>query len=159
MPDDTALRAHLIELLRGGHAHATFAQTVGDFPVEKVGIRPQGLPHSPWQLLEHMRLAQEDMLRFSQSADWVSPEFPAGYWPKSPAPATPAEWTKSVRAFERDMAEFEAMVNDPAGDLYRKFPWGDGQTLLREAMMLADHNAYHLGQLLLVRRLLGAWKD
>jgi len=159
MPDDRALREQLIQLVRGGHAHATFDQAVRDFPPDRMGVRPPGAQHSAWELLEHMRLAQNDILRFSQSADWVSPEFPDGYWPKAPAPKKPGDWSDSVRAFHQDLAEFEALVRDPAQDLYRKFPWGDGQTLLREALLIADHNSYHLGQLVLVRRLLGAWPE
>lgn len=155
MPDDKALRAQLIDLLKGGHAHITFDQAVKDFLLDRIGVRPPGAPHSAWELLEHMRIAQNDILQFSQSASHVSPDFPDGYWPESPAPKSPAEWSKSVRAFRKDLAAFEALLRDPARDLYGKFPWGDGQTLLREALLIADHNAYHLGQLLLVRRLLG----
>ena len=157
MAGDAALREQLIGLLEGGHAHATFGDIVDDFPSEKTGIRPEGSLHSAWELLEHMRLAQEDILRFSQSADWVSPEFPEGYWPAAAAPQHPEQWQESVRGFRKDLAEFEAMLRDPAQDLNRKFPWGDGQTLLREALLIADHNSYHLGQLVLVRRQVGAW--
>jgi hypothetical protein len=157
MPDESALRNQLLELLRSGHAHATFDDVLNDFPLDRAGIRPEGAPHSAWELLEHMRIAQNDILRFSQSAEYVSPEFPAGYWPQSPAPPGADEWQASVGAFRADLAEFEAMIRDPKQDLYRKFPWGDGQTLLREALLIADHNAYHIGQLVLLRRLLGAW--
>ena len=112
MPDDRALREQLIQLVRGGHAHATFDQAVRDFPPDRMGVRPPGAQHSSWELLEHMRLAQNDILRFSQSAAWVSPEFPGGYWPKAPAPGKPGDWSDSVRAFHRDLAEFEALVRD-----------------------------------------------
>jgi len=159
MPDDQVLREQLIQLLRGGHAHATFDQAVRDFPPGQMGLRPQGAQHSAWELLEHMRIAQNDILRFSQSADYVSPEFPGGYWPKAPAPRKPGDWSDSVRAFHKDLAAFEALIRDPMQHLYRKFPWGDGQTLLREALLIADHNSYHLGQLVLMRRLLGAWPE
>ncbi len=157
MSADSALREQLIALLEGGHAHATFDQAVKGFPADRIGVRPEGAPHSAWELLEHMRIAQEDILRFSQSADWVSPKWPEGYWPPAPEPARPADWNHSVRAFRKDLAEFEEMLRDPARDLHRKFPWGEGQTLLREALLIADHNAYHLGQFVLVRRLLSAW--
>jgi hypothetical protein len=150
---DTVLREHLIELLRGGHAHITFDKAVRGFPLDRLGVRPRGLPHSAWELLEHMRLAQNDIVRFSQSADHVSPPFPEGYWPASPAPARASEWSGSIRKFRKDLAEFEAMILDPAQNLRRQFPWGSGQTLLREAMLIADHNSYHLGQLVLVRQL------
>ena len=159
MADDSQLRDQLVAVLQGGHAHATFDDVVKGFPVERAGTRPQGLPHSAWELLEHMRLAQEDILRFSQSAAHVSPKFPEGYWPASPAPGSHQQWSEAVRAFRQDLAEFEAMLRDPQQDLHRKFPWGDGQTLLREALLIADHNSYHLGQLVLVRRLLGAWPE
>jgi len=159
MADDTAFRDQLVALLRGGNAHAAFGDAVKGFPPDRAGERPQGSPHSAWELLEHMRIAQEDILRFSQSADHLSPQWPEGYWPDSPGPASPAQWNESLKAFEEDLAEFEAMVRDPRQDLHRKFPWGDGQTLLREALLIADHNSYHLGQLVLVRRLLGAWPE
>jgi hypothetical protein len=106
-----------------------------------------------------MRIAQNDILRFSLSADHVSPSWPEGYWPSHPAPEHDGDWNKSIRAFRKDLAEFIALVRDPAQDLYKKFPWGDGQTLMREALLIADHNSYHLGQLVLVRRLLGNWKS
>jgi DinB family protein len=157
MPDDATLREHLIQLLEGGNAHAKFDDAVKGFPLEKTGVRPKGAPHSAWELLEHMRIAQSDILRFSVSADYVSPKWPEGYWPAKPAPESQSEWNKSVKAFRKDLAEFGALVRDPMQDLYRKFPWGQGQTLLREALLIADHNSYHLGQLVLVRRLVGAW--
>ena len=150
---DQALREHLVAILRGGHAHITFDDAVARFPLDRIGLRPRGLPHSAWQLLEHIRLAQEDILRFSQSADYVSPTFPDGYWPESPAPGDPKQWAASIRKYRKDLAEFEAMILDPAQKLIRPFPWGDGQTLLREALTIADHTSYHLGQLLVVRQL------
>ncbi len=157
MPNDAALREHLIQLLEGGNAHATFESAVRGFPLEHAGTRPEGLPYSGWELLEHMRIAQSDIVRFSQSAEHVSPKWPDGYWPASPAPAQESHWARSVRAIRKDLEEFESLIRDPKQDLYRKFPWGDGQTLLREALLIADHNAYHIGQLVLVRRLLGLW--
>ena len=157
MPDDSSLRNHLLEVLRGGHAHTTFEDSVKHMPMDLAGVRPPGSPYSAWELVEHIRIAQNDILEFSRSADYVSPTWPDGYWPKSPAPAGPREWTGSVGTVLKDRAAFEALVSDPASDLHRKFPWGDGQTLLREALLIADHTAYHVGQLVLVRRLLGAW--
>lgn len=156
---DRALREHLINLLEGGHAHATFDSAVRGFPVDRAGVRPAGLPYSAWELLEHLRIAQNDILRFSASGDHVSPKWPEGYWPSSPAPEQGSQWARSVRGVRKDLAEFQSLVRDPKQDLYRKFPWGNGQTLLREALLIADHNAYHIGQLVLVRRLLGIWKD
>ncbi len=159
MPHHDPLREHLVQLLEGGHAHATFDQATRSLPFSRAGERPSGAPHSAWELLEHMRIAQNDILRFCQSADYKSPDWPSGYWPASPAPEGEAQWRASLRAFHDDLAEFLAMVRDPAADLYRKFPWGDGQTLLREALLIADHNSYHLGQLVLVGRLLGTWRE
>jgi hypothetical protein len=155
MPDQPALRDHLLELLRGGHAHISFDDAVNGFPLDLAGIRPEGSPHSAWELLEHIRIALEDIARFSQSADYQSPPWPKGYWPSSPAPKDAEEWHNCVRLIRENMAVFESLLNDPERDLFRKFPWGEGQTLLREALLIADHNAYHLGQLVLVRRLLG----
>jgi hypothetical protein len=157
--EDPALREQLIELLASGHAHATFDQAVRGFPVERAGVRPNGSPHSAWELLEHMRIAQNDILRFSQSADYVSPAWPEGYWPAHHGPARPEDWEESVRTFRDDRAAFEALLHDPNRGLSERFPWGDGQTLLREVLVLADHNAYHLGQLVLVRKLLGVWHE
>jgi hypothetical protein len=150
---DQALREHLVALLRGGNAHITFDQAVRGFPLDRIGKRPRGLPHSAWQLVEHIRLAQKDILRFSQSSDYVSPPFPDGYWPKLPAPESRNQWAASIRWYRKDLAEFEAMILDPAQKLTRPFRWGDGQTLLREALTIADHTSYHLGQLLVVRQL------
>jgi hypothetical protein len=151
---DSSLREHLVAALGGGHAHMSFDQCVHGFPVDRAGERPDGLPHSAWELLEHVRRAQEDILRFSQSADYVSPAFPDGYWPESQAPASPNEWTASIRNYRKELAEFEALILDPQQDLHHPFPWGDGQTLLREALTIIDHTSYHLGQLLLVRKLI-----
>ena len=158
MAHDSALREQLVQLLRGGHAHAVFDDAIRDIPLDRIGARPTGAPYSAWELLEHMRIAQNDILEFSRSAEYVSPQWPEGYWPKSPAPERESQWNDSVIAFRRDLGAFEAMIQDPSQDLNRKFPWGDGQTLLREALLIADHNSYHLGQLVLVRRLLGAWE-
>lgn len=157
MASDSALREQLVQLLRGGHAHASFDETIRDFPLDRIGVRPQGVPYSAWELLEHMRIAQKDILEFSRSAEYVSPKWPEGYWPKSPGPERESQWNESVLAFRHDLARFESMIQDPGQDLNRKFPWGEGQTLLREALLIADHNSYHLGQLVLGRRLLGVW--
>ena len=159
MQNETALREQLIQLLEGGQAHATFDSAVKGFPLEKIGSRHKGLPYSAWELLEHMRIAQHDILRFSVSAEYQSPKWPEGYWPSAPGPEKESDWSRSVRAIRKDLAEFQALLRDPKQDLYRKFPWGDGQTLLREALLIADHNSYHIGQLVLVRRLLGAWPE
>lgn len=156
--NDAALRQHLVELLTGGNAHATYDQAVKGLPQELRGKVPKGAEHSPWQLLEHLRIAQWDILEFSRNAKHQSPKWPEGYWPKEKAPADEKAWDKSVRAFKKDLKEFAALVADEQTDLFAKIPHGDGQKILREALLVADHNAYHVAQLVLVRRLLGAWK-
>jgi hypothetical protein len=155
---DKLLREHLVYLLRDGGAHAKFDDVVADFPVELRGKKVKNLPYSAWMLLEHMRLAQWDILEFSRNKKHVSPAWPEGYWPKAPDPPDAAAWAASVRQFHKDLKAVEALVRNPKTDLYAKIPWGDGQTILRETLLVADHNAYHLGELLAVRRLLGAWK-
>jgi DinB superfamily len=157
MAQEKSLREHLLALLRGADAHLDFEKTIADFPPELQGRQPAGLPHSAWQLLEHMRIAQWDIVEFSGNPKHVSPEFPSGYWPKSETPPGPESWGESVAGIRRDLKRMEKLVSDPKTDLYARIPHGDGQTVLREALLVADHNAYHLGQLLLVRRLLGAW--
>jgi hypothetical protein len=154
LAEDAQLRKQLIWLLRSEDAHVSFDRAVEGFPVDHAGIRPPGAPHSAWELLEHIRIAQNDILRFSRSADYEAMRWPEDYWPPSPGPADPGEWTRSIDAFQQDLAEFERLVKDPGRDLYQPFPWGEGQTLLREALLLADHNAYHAGQLMLLRRVL-----
>src|SRR5215813_786589 len=118
MNQDEALREHLVELLDGGHAHITLKDATNDFPMDQIGERPCGGPHSAWELLEHIRLAQDDILRFSQSADYQSPKWPQGYWPTSPAPEKPEDWTKSIRTIHKDLNKFIAMIRDPKQDLY-----------------------------------------
>jgi hypothetical protein len=158
MSQDASLREHLITLLTGGNAHATFDAAVKNFPAELRGKRPKGAEHSPWQLLEHLRIAQWDILEFSRDAKHKSPEWPEEYWPKSPSPPDDKAWDKSVRAFRKDLKALSELVSDEKTDLFAKIPHGDGQTILREALLTADHNAYHIGQLVLARKLLGAWK-
>ena len=148
----TALREQLVALLKGGGAHVQFMDAVEGFPEAKRGTYVQGLPHTGWQLLEHVRIAQWDILEFSRNASHVSPDFPEGYWPKTPCPATPEAWDDTVAAFKRDLREMIRLVENPRTDLYAKLPHGDGQTVLREALVLADHNSYHLGQLINLRR-------
>lgn len=154
-----ALRTHLLEFLRGGHAHLTFDKAVAGLPAKLRGAKPPGQPHTPWRLLEHMRIAQWDILEFSRDPKHVSPKWPDGYWPEGDAPPEAGDWQESVRRFRADAKAMQRLVADPKNDLLKPFPHGQGQTLLREAMLLADHNAYHLGQLVIVRRLLGAWEN
>ena len=158
MANDKALRQHLVSLLKGGDAHATYDAAVKDFPANLYGKKPKGAAHSPWEVLEHLRIAQWDILEFSRNAKHVSPEFPDGYWPKTPAPADATAWAKSVQSFRADLKGMVALAENESVDLLARIPHGEGQTMLREVLVLADHNAYHLGELLLLRRLLGAWK-
>ena len=156
---DHSLRQHLLELLAGGGAHAKFEDVVKDFPVDLRGKKPDGLPHSPWMLLEHLRIAQRDILEFSRDAKHASPAWPAGYWPQASALPSDSTWDKSIKEFRRDLKSLQNLIANPKTDLFARIPWGDGQTILREALLAADHTAYHLAQLVDVRRLLGAWKD
>src|SRR5690349_14370109 len=161
MPNDPnqSLREHIVYLLSDGGAHARFDHVVKAFPAELRGKKPSQMPHSGWMLLEHLRIAQWDILEFSRNAKHVSPKFPEGYWPKTEAPPTGAAWDESVQHFCSDLKAMQDLVADPATDLFARIPWGDGQTILREALLIADHNAYHLAQIVDVRRLLGAWRE
>ena len=159
MKQDDALREHVLSLLRGRNAHTDFDAAVADLPAKLRGAKSKGLPYTAWQILEHMRLAQWDILEFSRNAKHVSPPWPEGYWPKSDAPPTTAAWNNNLRKFRADSKAMAKLVADKKSDLFKKIRHGTGQTLLREALLVADHNAYHIGQLVLLRRLLGAWKD
>ena len=152
---DKALRDHLLYLLRGGGAHTDFASAMGDWPVQLAGAKVANFPHTAWMLLEHMRIAQWDILEFSRNATHVSPAWPEGYWPKSEAPLSEKAWKDAMSAFKKDLRAMEELVANPRTDLYAKLPWGDGQTVLREALLVADHNAYHLGQLVMLRKCIG----
>jgi hypothetical protein len=156
---DAVLRHHLLDLLGGGGAHLSFDDTVARLPARLRGRKAKGAPHTAWQLLEHLRIAQWDILEFSRNAKHVSPKFPEGYWPATAAPPSAAAWNRSVAAFRRDLKAMQALVRNPKTDLFARIPWGDGQTILREALLVADHNAYHLGQIVLLRRLLGMWEE
>jgi uncharacterized damage-inducible protein DinB len=155
---DQSLRDHLLYLLRGGGAHLGFETAIAGLPPGLRGVRPPQIPYSCWELLEHMRIAQWDILEFSRNPDYVSPEHPAGYWPKEKAPPNDSAWDRSVGAFREDLQAMQDLVADPETDLFEPIPHGDGQTILREALLVADHNAYHLGQMVVVRRALGAWE-
>lgn len=157
--DQAALRKHLLYLLGGGGAHIDFDAVITGIPAKLRGARPNGIPHTAWRLVEHMRIAQWDILEFSRNPRHVSPDFPEGYWPNGDAPSSATAWARSVRAFRRDLKEMEKLVASPSTDLYARILHGDGQTILREALLIADHNAYHLGELVLVRRLLGIWPE
>jgi hypothetical protein len=159
MDPNKRLREHLLYVLNGGGAHLHFDDAVADLPVHLQGATPPGVPHSPWRLLEHMRIAQWDILEFSCNPRHVSPSFPDGYWPKGDAPPDDGAWLRSITGFRADLEALCDLVADEATDLFAPIPHGDGQTVLREALLVADHNAYHLGQLVIVRRALGAWPE
>jgi hypothetical protein len=152
------LRQNLAYLISGGGAHAKFDDVIKNLPPELRGRKPENFPHSSWMILEHMRIAQWDILEFSRNKKHVSPEWPEGYWPKAEAPPNATAWNKSIQQFRADQQALIDLVENPKTDLFAKIPWGDGQTMLREALLVADHNAYHLAQIVDVRRMLGAWK-
>jgi hypothetical protein len=156
---DQALREQLTTLLKGGGAHVSFADAVADFPEGKRGTYAAGLPHTGWELVEHLRIAQWDILEFSRNPKHVSPEFPDGYWPRVPAPKSPADWDKTVEAFRRDTDAMIELINNPRKDLFAKLAPANEQTLLREALVLADHNSYHIAQIVDLRRALGSWTE
>jgi hypothetical protein len=152
-----ALREHVVYLLQGGGAHVHFEKAIGGIPPHLRGQTSPPVPHSPWRLLEHLRIAQWDILEFSRNSGHVSPPWSEGYWPKGDAPPDDTAWEQSVKCFKSDLAAMIKLVADPATDLFARITHGEGQTILREALLVADHNAYHLGQLVVVRRLLGCW--
>ena len=153
---DGSVREHVVSLLSGHGAHLPFERAIAEVPEHLRGIVPESAGSSLWQQLEHLRIAQWDILEFSRDAGHESPEFPDGYWPATVTPPAGA-WQRSIDAFLADRDAMAALIRDPAADLYRRIPHGTGQTLLREALVLADHNAYHVEQIVLLRRLLGCW--
>ena len=157
MDTDTPLRQHLLALLSARGAHVDFDAAVHGLPETLRGRRPEGLPYSPWELLEHLRFTQRDLLDFCRNPDYAAPDWPGDYWPDVQAPPSPEAWGENVEAFQADLRAIEDLVANPETDLLAAIPHGDGQTVLREALLVADHNAYHVGQLVAVRRLLGAW--
>jgi hypothetical protein len=148
------VRQHITNLLTKAEAHISLREALKDFPTKLRGSKPEGGPHTPWQLLEHIRIAQWDILEFCRSARHKSPKWPDEYWPKTEAPPSATAWGNSVKQVLADLKAIHKVIADPKRDLIGKIPHGDGQTLLREALLVADHNAYHLGQLVMVRRIL-----
>lgn len=151
------LRQELDRLLQGRGAHVTFDEAIENLPENLRGVRPEGSAHSAWELLEHMRLAQWDMIEFSRDAEHKSPVWPSGYWPATPEPLDAKAWDRSVASFRADNQRIRDLIAKPDSDLFTPFAHGEGQSLLREAFQIADHNAYHIGELVLLRRILGAW--
>lgn len=159
MSDDQSVRDHLVNLLKGRQAHVNCEKVLAEFPGELQGKKTEGIPYSAWELLEHLRIAQWDILEFSRDPQHVSPRFPEGYWPASSEPPEEGAWNTSLDSFQEDLQAMADLVADPATDLHAPIPHGTGQTVLREALLIADHNAYHLGQLVLLKRLFGVWKE
>jgi hypothetical protein len=157
-PHGKELRDRIVYLLKGGGAHAGFDDAVKNMPEELRGVKPDGLPHTAWMLLEHLRLGQSDILEFCRNSKYEAPDWPKDYWPKTEVPPSAGAWNKSVRQFRKDLQSMQELVANPKIDVYARIPWGNGQTILREALLVADHNAYHVGQLVDVRRLLRVWK-
>jgi len=157
MDHDKLLRQQLTKMIDWNEAHADLSATVDGFPPKLRGQVPEGFPHSAWQLLEHIRIALWDIVEFSRDAKHKSPKWPEEYWPKSAAPPSDKAWDESVKSILKAQEELRDLVRDTSHDLFKPLPHGDGQTLLREVLLAADHSAYHLGQLVLVRRALGAW--
>jgi len=151
---DTSLREHVLYLIRGGGAHLSFDDLIEQFPVELCGRKVEGLPYTAWQVLEHMRIAQWDILEFSRNKDHLSPDFPSGYWPKETGDES--RWQETVEKLRADQKAMEQLIADPDSELFNNIPHGEGQTILREALLVADHNAYHLGVLTVIRRMLEA---
>jgi len=154
------LRKQLAALLDGGEAHATFEEAVVDLPKELRGVVPEGLPYSAWQLLEHLRITQRDILNFSAppTGGYHALKWPEEYWPKETVPPSDEAWQRSIASVKEDREKFKALIAKPEADLTKPFRWGEGQNLLREALLIGDHTAYHVGELIVLRRLLGAWK-
>jgi len=158
MDHDKQLRQQLSRVMDWREAHADLSAAVANFPPELRGRTPEGFPRSAWQLLEHIRLALWDIVEFSRNSRHKSPDWPEGYWPKTSAPPTAAAWDQSLKSIRQHLDEMRELITDPKRDLFAPIPHGSGQTLLRQALLIADHNAYHIGQLVLVRKALGAWK-
>ena len=159
MPDnDASLRDNLVQLLRGGNAHVDVLSALKDFPPKHYGTKPENSPHSAWELLEHIRIALRDLWDFSTNDEYVEKEWPDDYWPKTAEPPSKEAWQNSVRALKEDLEAFEELIKNPDSNLYAQIPWGKkDQTLLREVLLAADHNSYHTGELVFLRRMLGAW--
>jgi len=158
MQIDRELRQHSVKLLKGGDAHADRDTAIGNFSANLRAKRPEHAEHSPWEVLEHLRIAQWDILEFSQNPRHQSPEFPAGHWSSTQTPPDAGAWDKSAEAYRKDLQALCYLVSDESTDLFARIPQGDEQTILREAMAAADHASYHLGELILLRRILGAWQ-
>ncbi|RME83040.1 MAG: DinB family protein [Caldilineae bacterium] len=159
MNADDGVRKQLLFLLRGGGAHMTLDQAVADFPSEHYNIRPPNVSYSPWHLLEHIRIAQWDILEFIRNPEHRSPPWPEGYWPAPDEHADESRWQETLAALRRDLQALVEIVEDPTTDLYADLPHAPGYNILREVLLVADHNAYHIGELAILRQVLDNWGD
>ncbi len=157
--EDQAVRKQLAEFLQGGHAHVSLDDAVKGFPSSLYATKPKGVDHNAWQMLEHIRFTLHDLLEFCTNLDYRTPKWPEDYWPKKDAPSGPKEWNASVKSLQMDLHGLEALLKDPKVHLNKKIPWGEGQTILREILLAIDHTSYHVGQLVMLRKQLGAWKS
>jgi uncharacterized damage-inducible protein DinB len=157
MGSDKTVRSLLLEQLEGRNAHVDFNQAVQGLTFKQAGIRVEGAPHTIWELIEHIRIGQDDILEFCTNPDYQAIDWPNDYWPEKSKPENQEQFEASVQAVKEGVDEMCELIRDPQNNLQQPFPYGDGQTLFREAMLIVDHNAYHIGQIVLVRRLLGSW--
>ena len=159
MGSDEVVRSHLEQLLSWGDAHMTLDQAVADFPAEYMNAFPPNVPYTPWHLLEHIRRAQRDILEFIRDPNYLSPPWPAGYWPAREEKADTAAWKRTIDLFHQDLRALKGMATDPKTDLYSPIPHGDGQTIFRELLLVADHTAYHVGEFAILRQVMGSWRQ
>ena len=157
MSSDDVVREQVLQLLRGGNAHLNLEKIIDGFPPEAINELPPNVPYSPWHLLEHIRIAQSDILEFIRHSDHVSPTWPEGYWPLTGEEADAAKWEKAIQSLDSDMEQLQAIVQDPDTDLYADLPHAAGYTILREMLLVADHNSHHLGEFAILRAVMGTW--
>jgi hypothetical protein len=157
MSADMELRKQVIALLNGGNAHMGFEETVADFPMAEINTFPPNVPYTPWHLLEHIRIAQLDILEFTRDPGHVSPEWPAGYWPAKDEQTDEDGWEKTISGIRSDLEAMKAIVNDPLMDLTADLAHAPGYNVLREALLVADHNGHHLGEFAILRQVMGTW--
>lgn len=157
MSADKIVREQLLALLRGGNAHLSFDQAVADFPMDQINTEPPNVPYTPWHLLEHLRLAQWDILEFIRNPDHISPSWPEGYWPTRDERADEIRWQKTIGYFQTDLKALQDLVADQQTDLYAELPHAPGYNILREILVVADHNAYHIGEFAILRQVMSTW--
>lgn len=156
---DKVAREQLLNLLRGGNAHMSFDQAIARFPMDKINLRPPNVPYTPWHLLEHIRIAQRDILEFIRSPEHISPSWPQGYWPEGGAEADETGWNETIRSFRRDLQALQDIVLDPDVNLYAPIPHAKNYTIFREILVVSDHSAYHIGEFAILRQVMGTWPE